>query len=166
MRLSAVFLSFFILSSTLISNSANAADGSSGCGPGWYIVKDNSLVSSALRAITNSILFPVSTIGMTFGTSNCSQHKLVQKEKESLHFMTHNYYEIKAETARGEGAYLQAYAHTIGCSAKGQTRFNSQMKNRYREVFANPKVSPEDALTQTYVTILSDSELARECDAT
>ena len=78
-----------------------AADGSSGCGPGWYLFKENSLVSSAFRATTNGILFPSVTFGMTFGTSNCTQHKLVLKEKESLHFVTENYFEVQADMARG-----------------------------------------------------------------
>jgi hypothetical protein len=155
------FLSLF-----LTATIAHATDGSSGCGPGWYIAKDNSIVSSAARAITNGILFPVSTIGMTFGTSNCTQHKLVLKEKESLHFVTNNYYELKSEVARGEGPYLQAYANTLGCSAGAQTRFNAQLKGRYNETFANSKASPDDALMQTYITILSDKDLAHECDAT
>ena len=95
-------LILFILA-TVISGTAYGADGSSGCGPGWYILKDNSLVSSALRATTNGILVPVVTLGMTFGTSNCSKHKIVKKEKESLHFVTMNYFELKA------GQYRSVY---------------------------------------------------------
>lgn len=144
---------------------AHASDGSSGCGPGWYILKDNSMVSSALRWVTNAALFPVSTLGMTFGTSNCTKHKLVLKEQESLHYVTHNYYELKAEIARGEGPYLQAYAHTIGCRPQAQKRFGSKLKSRYKDIFSSAQTSPENALMQTYVTILTDSELARECDA-
>ena len=74
----------------LSATSAFAADGSSGCGPGWYIFKENSMVSSALRATTNGWSSPVVTIGMTFGTSNCAQHKLVMNDKRGLHFVTHN----------------------------------------------------------------------------
>lgn len=99
----------------LFSSGAMAADGSSGCGPGWYLFKDNSLVSSALRATTNNFLFPVVTFGMTTGTSNCTKHQIVMKEKESLHFVTHNYPEVQVDIAKGEGEYLRSLATTIGC---------------------------------------------------
>src|SRR4051794_31289808 len=106
-------LRFAALLASFVSIQAFAMDGSSGCGPGWYLLKDTSIVSSALRATTNGILFPVYTFGMTFGTSNCTQHKLVLKEKESLYFATHNHFELKGNIAKGDGEYLSAFATTM-----------------------------------------------------
>lgn len=167
MKTAASFVSLFIAFAILnfAPNLASAADGSSGCGPGWYLFKNNSIVSSALRATTNGLLFPVTTIGMTFGTSNCSRHDIVLKEKESLHFVTHNYFELKGEVAKGNGTYLQAYAHTLGCNPASQPLFNERMKARYKEVFDRPGIDPNKALLETYITIFSDAELVRECTA-
>ena len=47
----------------MFSTQLLAADGSSGCGPGWYVTKKNSLLSSAIRATTNAILIPTVTLG-------------------------------------------------------------------------------------------------------
>ncbi len=154
--------SFFALLA-LVSLQSFGMDGSSGCGPGWYVLKDNSLVSSALRAITNGILFPTSTIGMTLGTSNCTEHKIVLKEKESLYFGTHNFFELKGEAAKGQGIYLAAFAHTIGCEGIAQEQFNSSVKSNYQKIFPESGLSPENALLEVYKTILSDKQLTQQC---
>lgn len=144
-------------------SSAQATDGSSGCGPGWYLFKDNSLFSSAFRATTNAFLFPVTTIGMTVGTSNCTQHKIVLKEQESLHFATMNYFELKNEIAKGNGEYLSAFAYTVGCSAQAQGKLNGHLRQKFKALYPNAKVQPENVLLEVYKTILSDENLTRQC---
>jgi hypothetical protein len=145
------------------SGSVFAADGSSGCGPGWYILKDNSLVSSSLRSTTNGILMPVVTIGMTVGTSNCTQHKIVLKEQESLHFATMNYFELMAEAARGEGVYLAAFADTIGCPTNARAQFGQEVQKNYNQVFSDSSRRPEQMLTEVYKVILTNEKLTRSC---
>lgn len=140
-----------------------AADGSSGCGPGWYVMQDNSIVSSALRAVTNTILFPISTLGMTFGTSNCTQHKLVLKEKESLHFATMNHFELKRDIAKGTGEYLSAFSNTLGCPNPAQSRLNHNLRARYPQIYNDSTVDPEQVLLEVYRTILSDKILTAQC---
>ncbi|MES2965553.1 MAG: DUF3015 family protein [Bdellovibrionota bacterium] len=153
----------FALFAFLVSAPAFAADGSSGCGPGWYLMQDNSLVSSALRATTNGILFPVVTIGMTFGTSNCTQHKIVLKEKESLYFATMNHFELKADLAKGNGEYLSSFASTMGCPASAQGRLNEKLRANFTSVYREQGVQPEAVLVEVYKTIFSDVELTKKC---
>jgi hypothetical protein len=148
---------------TVFSTRANATDGSSGCGPGWYIFQENSIVSSALRATTNGALFPIVTIGMTFGTSNCTQHKLVLKEKESLHFATMNHFELKRDIAKGDGEYLSAFASTMGCSENAQATLNKTLRAEYSRIYPDAAVSPERTLLETYKAILSNKELTTKC---
>ncbi len=145
------------------ANLAQGSDSSSGCGPGWYVLKENSLVSSALRITTNGILFPVVTLGMTFGTSNCTQHKLVLKEQESLHFATMNHFELKSAVARGEGEYLNAFSEVIGCSHSAQTRFNDQLKSRYNELYPDNSINPQKVLTEVYKIVIQDKDLVSQC---
>ncbi len=146
-----------------ISLSSFANDGSSGCGPGWYIFKENSMVSSALRAITNGVLFPISTLGITFGTSNCTQHKVVKTEKQSLHFATMNYMELKSQMAQGEGEYLSAFAQTIGCQASAQNTFNDVLKTNFSQIVPRGSIQPEKLLLEVYKKILSHPILMRKC---
>lgn len=147
----------------LVSLKLFAADGSSGCGPGWYLMKENSLVSSALRVTTNGILFPVVTIGMTVGTSNCTQHKLVLKEKESLYFATMNYFELKSEIAKGQGTYLSAFGTTMGCSEKSISHLGTQLKSNYKNIYSEKQIQPENVLLEVYKTILQDKQLVEQC---
>lgn len=151
------------LVSGLFSFQAFAADGSSGCGPGWYLFKENSLLSSALRATTNAVLFPVTTIGMTVGTSNCTQHKLVLKEKESLHFATMNHFELKNEVAKGQGEYLSAFASTMGCPAQAQRHLNQSLQKSFKNIYPGSEVAPSNVLIEVYKVILSDRELTQQC---
>jgi len=154
---------FLALFAMVLAVPAFAMDGSSGCGPGWYILKEDSLVSSALRMTTNGILFPVVTIGMTFGTSNCTQHKIVLKEKESLYFATMNHFELKADVAKGTGEYLSAFANTMGCNAVAQPRLNQKLRENYSKVYPDGAVKPDNVLLEVYKTIFSDVELTQEC---
>ena len=156
-------LRFLFLFMVLVPATSFGADGSSGCGPGWYIFKENSLLSSALRATTNGILFPVVTIGMTFGTSNCTRHKLVQKEKESLYFATQNHFELKTDMAKGGGEYLAAFATTLGCPASVQPRFSEKLRSDFAQVYTPAEINPERTVVEAFKVILSDPELAQKC---
>ena len=140
-----------------------AADGSSGCGPGWYVFKENSLISSSLRATTNGILFPTVTIGMTVGTSNCSKHKIVKNEKRSLHFATNSYYELKGDIAKGEGEHLAAFTSTLGCKSLDSSRAHQELKRSYDKIYPSQNVDPERALLEVYKVIFSDKTLAQQC---
>ena len=144
-----------------ISPSTQAADGSSGCGPGWYVFKDNSLVSSALRSTTNGILFPVYTLGMTFGTSNCTQHKIVKTEKQSLYFVTMNMYELKTEAVKGNGEFIFALAKTLGCNSGSELEFGAALKKDYESIFKS--LDPEKTLFEVYRTLFTNKFLTEQC---
>lgn len=149
--------------SMFFSMSSQAADGSSGCGPGWYVFKKNSLISSSLRSTTNGVLGVVVTFGMTFGTSNCAKHSIVKKEKESLHYVTMNYHELKSEIAKGGGEFLTSFSHTVGCPASANTALQQGLQKNYQKLFKSSKVSPEDTLLEVYNTIFTNQELTNKC---
>ena len=154
-----------LLVTLILSYQTQAADGSSGCGPGWFLFKNNSLISSALRATTNTVLFPATSLGMTFGTSNCTRHGIVNKEKETLHFVTHNYFEIKAQAAMGKGSHLVALAQTMGCTGFASQELGQSLKKSYGQIFPSATaVHPEESLVQIFKTILNQPQLARQCD--
>ena len=127
------------------------------------MLKENSLVSSFLRVITNAALFPTTTIGMTVGTSNCTQHKIVETEKESIHYATMNYFEIISEASRGGGRYTDAFASTIGCDSNTREIFGAELQRHYNDVFFVDKTNPEKLLLNVYKMILNDPKLLRSC---
>jgi hypothetical protein len=116
-----------------------AADGSSGCGVGWYILKENSLLSSSSRNVTNAVL--PNTFSMTSGTSNCAKHSIVQNDKKGLHFVESNADSLEINIAAGEGQFVEGFAFALGCAPEVMPQFAGALQSRYKELFPNPSAS-------------------------
>lgn len=154
-----LILSILVIFSTL----SFARDGSSGCGPGWYVLKDNSLLSSSLRFTTNGLLVPSVTLGMTFGTSNCTKHSIVKLEKERTKFVTENYFELASDIAKGKGEYLLAYGELLGCKRSGLESLSKKLQGKFSSLFSFEKVDANRVVKKTYRVILSDEKLVNSC---
>lgn len=150
--------SLTLLAFAFILTNAQAADSSSGCGLGWAVFKDNSLISSALRATTNAMFF--NTIGMTFGTSGCARHSIVMNDKKTLHFTEANHNVLKLEVAQGRGEHLNGLSHLMGCSPDV---FSTTLQKNYNQVFKNEEVSPRELVNNIQAQVVSNEDLARSC---
>lgn len=149
-----VLFAFF----TAFSSNLFAADSSSGCGAGWYVFKENSLISSALRASTNATFF--STVGMTFGTSNCAKHKIVQKEKEAIHFAEANYDTLMIEMGQGQGEFMAALSALVGCEGEN---FGTAAQSNYTKLF-NESVKDGASFYQNFKgVVMTSPELGKAC---
>jgi hypothetical protein len=143
---------------------AAAGDQSSGCGPAYYVLKDNTILSSSLRMITHGVLFPIVTFGMTSGTSNCAKHQLVEEKMERVHYLTANVDVLRHDAARGEGAFLHGLFLTYGCNPLFERHFGHVMQEEYDAVFldVDSPTSVEAAATRA---IRDDAVLADHCAA-
>jgi hypothetical protein len=150
--------SLALVSFIFIMSSAQAADSSSGCGVGWMVFKDNSLISSALRSTTNAIFF--NTIAMTFGTSGCARHSIVMNDKKTLHFAESNHDVLKLELAQGSGEHLNGLSHLMGCSPDA---FSSTLQKNYGQVFNKESISPRELVNNIQAQVLSNQDLAQSC---
>ena len=121
-----------VLSVSLIllgfSSVSFAKDGSSGCGPGWYVLRKILFFLHFLRSTTNGILAPTVTLGMTFGTSECSKHSIVKKDEDSLQFLAHNFDDLMIEASMGDGKYLSSFSDTFECTEEEKVIFKSALK--------------------------------------
>lgn len=142
-----------------------AADSSSGCGPGWYIFKDTSIVSSSLRATTNGFLWPTTTVGMTLGTSNCAKHSIVLQQKAALHFASVTYNDLQISIASGRGEHLQALAQTLGCNWSVQKEFEQVLKQNYGQVFPTDAGTPDELVGNVVEQIHQNPVLSASCQA-
>ncbi|MBT4792332.1 MAG: DUF3015 family protein [Halobacteriovoraceae bacterium] len=158
-------MKLILLLVTIFSVNTYAADGSSGCGPGWFVSKKNSLLSSALRATTNAVLFPSVTLGMTLGTSNCTKHSIVKNEVEDLKFATENYFEIAADASKGNGAFLTAYGELMGCHGENTKIFKNRMQENFNQLFDKQNIDPTSLVKETYKVIIKDPVLFQSCFA-
>lgn len=144
---------------TILSLPSFGADSSSGCGLGWAVFKENSLVSSALRATTNGILFNA-TFGMTFGTSGCAKHSIVQNDKKALHFMDANKHQLMAELALGGGEYVNGLSQLMGCE---EGAFAQKLQENYGEVFTGEEQTARELVNRVQYQVISHKDLAEAC---
>lgn len=166
MRVTKVLCQLFCvlaLTTAFLTQAARAADGSSGCGPGWYIFKEQTIVSSVLRAVTNAVLFPLSTLGMTFGTSNCASHKLVEQRPEALELMTFAYHDLLIQSAQAEGAHLTAFTQALGCDWKVDAEVKAVLQANYPVLFPSDTTAPADVVLHAIEAVGAKPELAAAC---
>lgn len=156
-------LGLMVLALLTISH-ARAADSSSGCGLGWMILKKNSLVSSFSRALTNYTFS--STLGMTSGTSGCTQHSIVKVDKKPMHYTESNHHALMAEMAAGKGEALETYAAVLGCSPQVRAKFSKTMQNSYGKIYDNVDINPMDVLKNVRAQIANDPVLSKNCTTT
>jgi len=133
------YSNFLVMALLLALSTTVVADNSSGCGLGWQVFPKNSLVSSAFRTTTHIIL--PNTFSMTFGTSGCSRHDIVQNEKKGIHFAESNFHQLMIDMAKGEGEYLQGFAKVTGYSGDIKI-YGEYIKSNYDHIFPKPGISP------------------------
>lgn len=150
-----IFLAFSVF---MMSIGIYAADSSSGCGLGWQIFRDNSLVSSSLRATTNSIT--LNTIGMTLGTSGCAKHSIVKNESKGIHFAEANMDQLMLEMAQGQGEFVAGFANVIGCQPDS---FARGVQKNYNKIFTSEETSAGEMYKNLKFIVGSDEFLARSC---
>lgn len=142
-------------------NAAYAADGSSGCGLGWMLLKDNSLLSSSLRSTTHAWL--PNTFSMTSGTSGCAKHSIVKNDKKDLHFADANYEILATELAQGQGEMVTAFAVTLGCTSEASETFGRVMQENYENLFNTSVRNPLKLVQGARLQILANPSLRFSC---
>lgn len=136
---------------------AKAEDKSSGCGFGWQVAKENSLVSSFTRNLTNETTS--NTFGMTSGTSGCDKHSIVDVNKSEEHFAEANYNSLMIEMAQGEGTYLTSLAYVMGCDSAQLSQFIEMSQKNYPKYFPAQGGNP----TQMIDAVRADAKSQAVC---
>jgi hypothetical protein len=139
---------------------ASADDQSSGCGLGWQVSQKNSLLSSAVRLTTDTIL--PNSFSMTFGTSGCAQHTIVKNDEKAVEYAVNNYDSIVVEMAEGHGEFLQGFAQALGCSGSASSSFGSFTQSRYQKIIDSSNRDGID-LYRAVRTQLESSDLSGQC---
>lgn len=88
--------------------------GMAGCGLGSQIPAWKNDIGQVLAATTN-VATSSQTLGITSGTSNCTNDGVVRSEKAQKLFVHYNYPTLILDFSRGEGERLQALATLMGC---------------------------------------------------
>jgi hypothetical protein len=141
------------------TTSVFAADTSSGCGMGYEIAPNQSLVSSSTRSIVNATFS--STIAMTLGTSGCAKHSIVQNDAKGIHFAEANMNVLALEMSRGNGEFVAGFASVYGCS--NTSAFGSMVQSKYEAVLPTSNTSGVELYNNVKAQIHNNAALAATC---
>lgn len=157
------FYKIFVGFLGIFSCSTFAADGSSGCGAGWYLTQRNSLVSSSFRSLTNATFS--NTSGMTSGTSGCAKHDLVKQDKASEHYAEANFQNLMVEMAQGDGEHLRTFAAVLGCVPGVYGNFSGTLQKNYPQIFKSEQTQPHEMLESVKSELRLNLALTQGCVA-
>ena len=153
-----LFIMLFLFS---LQSITYAEDSSTGCGPGWYVAKDHSLISATTRGAINQMT-GLAIFGMTFGTSNCARHSIVENKNKQIHFVEENLDQLEVELAMGKGHYVEQFASVMGCNER-PNHFINAMKKSYIKLFNKGSINSYEFLKNVKSTIKSHPFLSKEC---
>ena len=137
-----------------------ANDSSSGCGVGWMVFRDMSLVSSSLRSTTNA--FFSNTLAMTTGTSGCAKHSIVENKQRGMHYTESNLDSLMIEMAKGQGEYLSGLAYLFGCENNGSD-FGTFVRKNYGKIFTDENTTGVQVYNNLTTEISKDGSLSKTC---
>ncbi len=140
-------------------SSAFAGDSSSGCGMGWEVAKNQSLVSSSTRAIVNATFS--NTIAMTLGTSGCAKHSIVNNDAKGIHFAEANMNQLAIDMARGNGEFVTSFASVFGC--QNSRAFGSMVQANYETVLPSDSTSGVELYNNVKAQIKNNATLSSTC---
>ena len=141
------------------TTSVFAADSSSGCGMGYEVAPNQSLVSSSTRSIVNATFS--SSIAMTLGTSGCAKHSIVKNEAKGIHFVEANMNVLALEMARGNGEFVASFASVYGCN--DASAFGSMVQSNYETVLPSSNTSGVELYNNVKSQIKNNAALSASC---
>ena len=110
------------------------ADTLDGCGLGWQVTQNRTMIATTTRGTTNAFVPP--SFGMTSGTLGCEQISFAANEKQAATFVATNFQTLKSELALGQDEYVSAMIQSFGCSASQVPAISSRIQNSYDSVVA------------------------------
>ncbi|MBC7713379.1 MAG: DUF3015 family protein [Rhizobacter sp.] len=141
------------------TSSVFAADTSSGCGMGYEVAPNQSLISSSTRSLVNATFS--SSIAMTLGTSGCAKHSIVQNEVKGIHFAEANMNVLALEMSRGNGEFVAGFASVYGCS--DASLFGSMVQSNYESVLPSANTSGVELYNNVKAQIKNNAALSASC---
>lgn len=116
----------------LVPAVGQARDSSDGCGLGWEVTQDKTLMATLTRGTTNNFVPP--TFGMTTGTIGCEQHSIAQNDQGAAVYAMVNHEALLMEMASGSGEVLDAFARSMGCSDAALNDFASLTQGHFADL--------------------------------
>jgi hypothetical protein len=126
---------------TLAAASAMAAQNNVGsCGLGSKVFEGQSGIAPQVLAVTTNGT-AMQTVGITFGTSGCTQDGVVSSHWKTAMYIDGNRVALARDAAAGQGESLNVLADVMGVKAADRAVFAATIKANFATVFANEQVA-------------------------
>lgn len=137
--------------------------GMAGCGLGSQIPAWKNDIGQVLAATTN-VATSSQTLGITSGTSNCTNDGVVRSEKAQKLFVYYNYPTLVLDFSRGEGERLQALATLMGCPLHSK-ELGQITKSRLPQILTEGSRTDSDLLLANVQELVKkDATLSKVCN--
>lgn len=133
-----------------------ALAGDAGCGLGGMLIKSNTKLLQ-LFAVTTNGSFGSQTLGITFGTSDCSAKGLVKNDRQIQYFVEINQNDLIREMAQGYGDKLSTLAALNGCMTDAQiSAFNAKAQSSFRTIAPSANTPAVDMVNNMQSAAIAD----------
>ena len=144
------------------SSAAHAQYGMAGCGLGSLLFgKDNTVLMQVLAATTNGT--GMQTLGITSGTSNCTQGGVVKAEREQAAFAEVNFQDLKRNMASGGGEYLTSFSTLLGCEDAARAPLFKMTQDKYESILPSESTTPVELVMNVKSEIKKTPALMNAC---
>ena len=134
------------------------------CGPGPIVFKQSKgIIQQMLALTTNVTLLPTWAVGVTIGTSGCSNSGVVRADMVAELFVAWNADAVGQEAAQGRGEHLTALAGLLGCPLEARAIFARLAQARYADLPADAQAAPGQWVAQLRAGLSADPTLAGRC---
>jgi hypothetical protein len=124
-----------VIASLFVSLNSFAKDTFDGCGLGWEVTQDKTMIATTTRMTTNAVVPP--TFGMTTGSLGCEKFSgFAANEKQNVEYVAKNFEVLRTQLATGNGEYVTTTAQSFNCDSAA---FSSHVQKNYETVVAPAK---------------------------
>lgn len=136
-----------------------AADASGSCGVGSKLFENQRGIAPQVLAMTTNGTF-FQTVGVTLGTSGCTQDGVVKSNWKTAMFIDGNKTKLARDMSTGSGEALESLAKLIGIQDQHKAAFFQATKDNFSRIFASDNVTTDQVVASLKQVLASDSELA------
>ena len=122
------------------------------------------LGATSVNGTVNSIVPSHQTFAMTSGVLGCDTEQTVKIDQNQTKFIANNMKELINDLSKGDGDYLLAYGHLLGCSSD-LNNFSVEIKNNFDHLI-NDGLVPGLILKNTKKLLKESKHLKSVCRPT
>lgn len=129
------------------------------CGVGSKMFQgQKGIAPQVLGATTNGV--SSNTVGITFGTSGCTQDGMVTSNWKTALFIDGNKERLARDMSIGDGETLDALAKLIGVRDEHKAGFFRATKENFGAIFASESASTDQVLSGLKQVLAANTELS------